>query len=153
VTKYLIGMVGALAGMLIGGWLMLAPFALAYQSSGAEWADPTYTDFWSGLAILVISLIGLIMYVLGLFGELRRRGIIEPREEVPEAQAASMPVGGTQGGSGEIEQILLPLVTAMLKDMQDQQKREEDGAPQSSTPHGGTAPDQQQHDPERRTQR
>ena len=150
-TKYLIGMVGALAGMLIGGWLMLAPFALAYQPSGAEWANPTYTDFWSGLAIVVVSLIGLIMCVAGLFGELRRRGIIERREEVPEAQqvqAAGMPVGGgAQGSSGEIEQILLPLVTAMLKDMQEQRRREENGgAPRSSE-----APDQKP-DVERRTQ-
>jgi hypothetical protein len=151
VTKYFIGMVGALGGMLIGAWLMLAPFALAYQPSGVDWADPTYTDFWSGLAILVISLIGLIMYALGLVGELRRRGIIERREEVPEAQqvqAAGMPVGGgSQVGSGEIEQILLPLVTAMLKDMQDQRRREENGgAPRSSE-----APDQKP-DVERRTQ-
>ena len=149
-TKYLIGMVGALAGMLIGGWLMLAPFALAYQPSGADWANPTYIDFWSGLAIVVVSLIGLIMYVAGLFGELRRRGIIERREEVPEAQqaqAAGMPVSsGTQVGSGEIEQILLPLVTAMLKDMQEQRREENGGAPQSSeAPH-------QKPDVERRTQ-
>ena len=149
-TKYLIGMVGALAVMLIGGWLMLAPFALAYQPSGADWANPTYIDFWSGLAIVVVSLIGLIMYVAGLFGELRRRGIIERREEVPEAQqaqAAGMPVSsGTQVGSGEIEQILLPLVTAMLKDMQEQRREENGGAPQSSE-----APDQKP-DVERRTQ-
>ena len=84
-TKYLIGMVGVLAGMLIGGRLMLALFALVYQPSGADWADPTYIDFRSGLAILVISLIGLIMCAVGLAGELKRRGIIK-RREVPEAQ-------------------------------------------------------------------
>ena len=156
--KYLIGMAGALAGMLVGGWLMLAPFALAYQFSGAEWADPTYTDFWSGLAILVVSLIGMIMYVVGLFGELRRQGIIERREE-PEAQqvqAAGMPAsGGIQGASEEIEQVLLPLVTAMLKDMQEQRRREENGeASQRGAPSqgGGTAAPEQRLDPERRTQ-
>jgi hypothetical protein len=150
VIKYLIGMVGALGGMLVGGWLMLAPFALAYQPSGADWVDPTYTDFWSGLAILVVSLIGLLMYALGLAEELRRRGIIE-RKETPEpqqVQAAGMPAGGeTQVGSGEIEQILLPLVTAMLKDMQDERRREENGA----APQSGGPPDQRL-DPERRVQ-
>lgn len=155
--KYLIGMAGALAGMLVGGWLILAPFALAYQSSGAEWADPTYADFWSGLAILVISLIGMIMYAVGLFEELRRQGIIERREE-PEGQqvqAAGMPArAGIQGGSGEIEQVLLPLVTAMLKDMQDQRRREENGeASQGGAPtQGGTAAPEQRLDPERRVQ-
>ena len=153
--KYLIGMVGALAGMLVGGWLMLAPFALAYQPSGAGWADPTYTDFWSGVAILVVSLVGLIVYAVGLVGELRSRGIIEERREEPEAQqvqAAGMPaVGGAQSGSGDIEQILLPLVTAMLKDMQDQRHREEDGGAPRGDPQGGSAPDRQP-DPERRAQ-
>jgi hypothetical protein len=155
VIKYLIGMFGALAGMLVGGWLMLAPFALAYQPSGADWVDPTYTDFWSGIAILIVSLIGLILYAVGLVGELRSRGIIESREEpeVQQVQAAGMPaVGGAQGGSGEIEQILLPLVTAMLKDMQDQRQREENGGASHSDSQGGSAPDRQ-HDPERRTQR
>ena len=148
--KYLFGAVGALGGMLAGAWLMLAPFALAYQPSGAAWTEPTYPDFWSGLAILVVSLIGLLMYVLGLVEELRRRGIIERREEseAQQVQAAGMPaVGGTQPGSAaDVEQILLPLVNAMLEDMQDQRRRrEENGAPQSTAPN-------QQLDPERRAQ-
>ena len=148
--KYLFGAVGALGGMLAGAWLMLAPFALAYQPSGAAWTKPTYTDFWSGLVILVVSLIGVLMYVLGLVEELRRRGIIERREEpeTQQVQAAGMPaVGGAQPGSAaDVEQILLPLVNAMLEDMQDQRRRrEENGAPQSTAPN-------QQLDPERRVQ-
>ena len=148
-TKYMIGMIGALAGMLAGAWLMLAPAALAYQPSGDDWIDATYTDFWSGVAILVISLIGLIAYALGLAGELRRRGIIERREtpQAQQAQATTTPTGGeAPGGSGDLEQILLPLVTAMLKDMQDR-RREGDG----ETFRSPAAPDQQP-DPERRTQ-
>jgi hypothetical protein len=155
VIKYLIGMAGALGGMLVGAWLILAPFALAYQPSGAEWVDPTYVDFWSGLAILVISLFGLVMYVVGLTGELRRRGIIEAREapEAQQVQAAGMPAtqagGAGQVGPGDIEQILLPLVTAMLKDMQDQRQREENGdAPQSG---GGSS--ERRFEPQRRAQR
>ena len=147
-TKYFVGMVGALGGMLIGAWLMLAPFALAYQPSGADWADSTYVDFWSGLAILAVSLIGLIAYALGLVGELRRRGIIE-RRETPQARQvqADVPAGGVPSAdAADIERILLPLVTAMLKDMQDRQRRVNGGVPQ-----GGTAPNQQL-DPERRMQ-
>jgi hypothetical protein len=160
VTKYVVGMAGALGGMLAGAWLMLAPFALAYQPSGADWADPTYTDFWSGLAILVVSLIGLIMYAVGLVGELRRQGIIERREtpEAQQVQAAGMPAtqasGEAAGGSGDIEQILLPLVTAMLEDMQNRRREENGGAPQNSgASQSGKAPEQQHDDPERRVQR
>ncbi|MBA2346402.1 MAG: hypothetical protein H0V83_15190, partial [Rubrobacter sp.] len=75
-TKYFIGAVGALIGVLAGAWLMLAPFALAYQPSGADWADPTYTDFWTGLPLLIVSLVGLVVYAAGLVGEMRERGII-----------------------------------------------------------------------------
>ena len=122
-TKYLIGAFGALLGALGGAWLMLAPFALAYQPSGADWADPTYTDFWTGLPLVVVSLIGLIAYILGLVGELRRRGIIERRTEPQEQQAAGMLAGSAEGDSQvNMEQILLPLVTAMLKDMQDRER-------------------------------
>jgi hypothetical protein len=153
-TKYFIGMVGALGGMLIGAWLMLAPFALAYQHSGEVWINPTHVDFWSGLAILVVSLIGMIMYALGLVVELRSRGIIEVKETPQDRQAAEQApttgllAGGTApASSGEIEQILLPLVTAMLQDMQDQRRREQgDGASQKNA-----APDQQL-DSERRAQ-
>lgn len=157
--KYLIGMAGALGGMLVGAWLVLAPFALAYQTSGAEWVAPTYIDFWSGLAILVISLFGLVMYVVGLTGELRRRGIIQAREapEAQQVQAAGMPAtqagGADQVGSKDIEQILLPLVTAMLKDMQDQRQREENGAaPQSGAPQSGGS-SERRFEPERRARR
>ena len=159
-TKYFIGAIGSLGGMLIGAWLVLAPFALAYQPSGAGWADPTYVDFWSGLAILVFSLVGLIMYVLGLVGELRRLGVIEKRrEEEPQPQQAQAQVSGTPvaptgaetpTSSGDIEQILLPLVTAMLQDMQDQRRREEDGGNSQQSPHQNAAAPTS--DQERRTQ-
>jgi len=75
-TKYVVGATGALLSALIGTWLMLAPFALAYQGSGADWTDPTYVDFWTGLPLLVISVAGLILYASGLVEELRRRGIM-----------------------------------------------------------------------------
>lgn len=140
--KYLVGMAGVLGGVLVGGWLMLAPFALAYQVSGAEWVGPTYVDFWSGLAILVVSLIGLIAYSLGLIAELRRRGIIERGETAQAAEqiqttgalagsgaapAVGTPVDATQTNSDDVEQIL---VTAMLEDMQDQQPNERQIQPQ-----------------------
>ncbi len=130
-TKYVIGAFGALLGALGGAWLMLDPFALAYQPSGADWTDPTYADFWTGLPLLVISLVGMVAYVLGLVGELRRRGIIERRAE---PQAAGLQATNAQGGSqGNMEQVLLPLLTAMLKDMQDRERERTDGMPRAGS--------------------
>jgi hypothetical protein len=132
-TKYVIGATGALLGALAGVWLMLAPFALAYQGSGADWADPTYVDFWTGLPLLVVSLVGSILYISGLVEELRRRGIVRrpyaaPAEQ-PQAQGSPQANASNQDN---MEQVLLPLVTAMLKDMQERD-RERDGARQQST--------------------
>jgi hypothetical protein len=128
-TKYVIGATGALLGALIGMWLMLAPFALAYQGSGADWADPTYVDFWTGLPLLVISVAGLILYASGLVEELRRRGIMRrPYASPPgQPQAPASPPENASGSENNMEQVLLPLVTAMLKDMQERD-RERDGA-------------------------
>jgi hypothetical protein len=123
-VKYVIGAVGALLGALVGAWLMLAPFALAYQNSGANWADPTYVDFWTGLPLLVVSVVGLGLYVAGLVEELRRRGIMRRPYSAPaeQPQAPGAPEGNAQGSENNTEQILLPLVTAMLKDMQERDR-------------------------------
>ena len=124
-VKYVIGAVGALLGALAGAWLMLAPFALAYQSSGADWADPTFVDFWTGLPLLVVSVVGLILYVSGLVEELRRRGIMRRpyAEPAGQQQAPDQPPDNASGSdNNNMEQILLPLVTAMLKDMQERDK-------------------------------
>jgi hypothetical protein len=126
-TKYVIGAAGALLGALAGLWLMLAPFALAYQGSGADWADPTYVDFWTGLPLLVVSVVGSILYISGLVEELRRRGIVRRPYAAPAEQPQGSPQANASSQENNMEQVLLPLVTAMLKDMQ-----ERDGARQKS---------------------
>jgi hypothetical protein len=130
-TKYVIGATGALLGALAGVWLMLAPFALAYQGSGADWADPTYVDFWTGLPLLVVSLVGSILYVSGLVEELRRRGIMRRPYAAPAEQPQGSPQASASSQENNMEQVLVPLVTAMLKDMQERD-RERDGARQQS---------------------
>lgn len=119
-VKYVIGATGALLGALVGAWLMLAPFALAYQGSGADWADPTYVDFWTGLPLAVISVVGLLLYISGLVEELRRRGIMRRPYAAPAGQSPGTPAADTT--ENNMEQVLLPLVTAMLKDMQERDR-------------------------------
>lgn len=127
-AKYVIGATGALLGALVGAWLMLAPFALAYQNSGADWADPTFVDFWTGLPLVVVSVVGLILYVSGLVEELRRRGIMRRPYATPaeQPQAQGDPAENAQSSDNNMEQILLPLVTAMLKDMQERDRGREE---------------------------
>ncbi|BBL81121.1 hypothetical protein RxyAA322_29750 [Rubrobacter xylanophilus] len=117
-AKYVVGAFGALLGAFAGVWLMVAPFALAYQPEGAEWSDPTLTDFWTGVALILVSAVGLVAYSLGLMEELRARGVL-PRRRSAQAMAAPAP----QGAPDELERALMPLLGAMLKDMQEQQNR------------------------------
>jgi hypothetical protein len=133
-SKYVVGATGALLGALIGAWLMLAPFALAYQGSGADWADPTYVDFWTGLPLLIISVAGLILYASGLVEELRRRGIMRRPYASPsgQPQAPGSPPENASGSENNMEQVLLPLVTAMLKDMQERDRERDGGARKES---------------------
>jgi hypothetical protein len=137
-AKYVIGATGALLGTLVGAWLMLAPFALAYQGSGADWADPTYVDFWTGLPLAVISVVGLILYISGLVEELRRRGIMSRPYSAPAGQVPAAPAEAT-GSENNLEQVLLPLVTAMLKDMQERDRGTSNNVQQTrSTGEGGS---------------
>lgn len=136
-TKHFVGIVGALLGALAGAWLMVAPFALAYQPEGADWADPTFVDFWTGLGLLIVSVVGLISYASGLVEELRRRGILQRRVyEEPAAPAAR------SQQEAALEQTLTRLLAAMLKDQQEQAARGH--APQESTHQETVSPAQEQ---------
>ena len=125
-VKYVVGATGALLGALAGAWLTLAPFALAYQGAGADWADPTFVDFWTGLPLVVVSVAGLILYVSGLVEELRRRGVMRRPYASTAEQVPGGPSGNAAGSENDMEQILLPLVTAMLKDMQERDRGRDD---------------------------
>jgi hypothetical protein len=94
---------------------------VTYQESGADWADPTYVDFWTGIPLLVISLAGLILYASGLVEELRRRGIRRRPHASPPGppQAPGSPPENASGSVNNMDQILLPRVTAMLKDIRE----------------------------------
>ncbi len=93
---------------------MVAPFALAYQPEGAEWSDATLTDFWTGVALILVSVVGAVSYSRGLVEELRARGILPRRHEHPSAPQAS---------PDELERALMPLIGAMLRDMQEERQR------------------------------
>ena len=72
-TKYFIGITGSLAGAAFGIWLVIAQFVLAYQPRGAAWVSDAWTDLFSGVAVLLVSLAGLALYSLGLLNEMSRQ--------------------------------------------------------------------------------
>jgi hypothetical protein len=137
VTKHFVGIIGALLSAFVGVRLLVAPSALAYQPEGADWVNPTFVDFWTGLPLTVVSIVGLILYSLGLAEELRNRGLLRHRtyEDAPARDMEAQTVASQR--QSDVEQSLVPLTAAMLQDMQEQRQRRE--APDSEGAPGGIA--------------
>src|SRR5947209_18401043 len=85
--KYIWGMVASLIILLVGGWLVLAPFALSYQPYGASWDSQTTNDFATGIPVAVLALVSFAFFFVSLLGALRAAGILVARQR-PQAQAA-----------------------------------------------------------------
>jgi hypothetical protein len=110
-----VGAIGAAFAMLVGGWLMLAPFALGYQPDGADWVDPTHADFWAGLGLLVVGVIVLLLSAVDLVGRLRAAGAIGggARPEPAAAEPAGPPAPAQDD---ELTSLLKPLIAALSQD-------------------------------------
>jgi hypothetical protein len=125
ITAPALGLIGAVAGLLAGGWLMYSPWALGYTPDGADWTDATLADFWTGFGLAVIALIAAGVLTAGLVAALRGNGVLAARKR-PEA-VAEAPAGppAAAGGGDELTALLRPLVEALNKDA-------------ASTPNGAT---------------
>jgi hypothetical protein len=109
-----LGVVGAVVAMLVGGWLLLAPFALGYQPQDADWADPTHADFWAGLGLLVLGAIVLIASTVDLVGRLRAAGAITGARPAPPAPEPAGPPA--PAADDELASLLKPLIAALGQD-------------------------------------
>lgn len=140
--KYAIGLFGSLLTAIIGGWLVIAPTALTYQPAGANWSDSTKNDLWVGIGVVFVSLVGAVAYGLGLVGQLRAEGVLPERKMKAEVAPQQSQVA-TQAQSPSLEEVLAPLVQALIEDRQAARTRErgaqydrEDQGTQTYTPHG-----------------
>ncbi|MEV4390745.1 hypothetical protein [Nonomuraea sp. NPDC049607] len=112
-----VGAVAAALAVMAGLWLMIAPFALGTQPENADWADPTTTEFFSGLGVTVFGLVGVVGFVLAIHEELVVRGLVAVKQRVkPEPEPEPVPVA-PQASSAELASLLAPLVEALREDM------------------------------------
>ncbi|HET8628502.1 MAG TPA: hypothetical protein VFL91_13860 [Thermomicrobiales bacterium] len=133
-----------LVTLLIGAWLMIAPFALGYQPYGAGWADATLNDFWFGLGVVLVSLAGLVLFALALLGDLRAAGVVRPRPRpqpvarraAPEAPTAAPP-------ADDLERTLATLAAALAADLAERRGPE---AAKPAPPPAAPAPSRDRHD-------
>lgn len=86
-SKRVVTIAASLVATLLGGWLMLAPFALGYRQAGVPWNHPTEVDFWTGVGVVVLGLAGIAGSLAGVRGELRARGALPAKPDRAERRA------------------------------------------------------------------
>ena len=121
-VRTVLGASWALAVGLAGGWLMLSPWALGEQPSGGNWTSVTQTQFFTGLGLVVLSVLGLALVALHAVQGLRQAGVLAGRRS---AAAGSRPeardgvAGRTpEASSEEFESALVGLAQALTKELQ-----------------------------------
>lgn len=136
-TRRLAGAVVATAVLLTGLWLVLAPFALGTQPSGKDWTDLTLTDVWSGIGLGVVGLAGLTAFILAIREHLLDAGVLRVAkpQHAPPAPAAPPQAEEPASGSGELRELLAPLIAALSDDMNREQQPPPNGAPQAPSRH------------------
>lgn len=119
-AKYIWGMVASLIILVVGGWLILAPFALGYQPYGASWDSQTTNDFVTGIPVAVVALVSFAFFFLSLIGALRAAGILAARQgpQVPVAAQVPAAVPLPQAShQSELDQTLATLAAALAADL------------------------------------
>lgn len=137
-NKYLSGIVFGFVAMLLGGWLMVSPFALGSQGAG-DWNGQTQVEFWTGLAVLIVAVLAQLSYGMGLAEDLRARGLVQPRPVRTPAESAPAAPTVLQSNEPRLEDMLAPLIAALQQDLNGQRAQPQQPAPQTaSAPAGQT---------------
>ncbi|MEU0566524.1 hypothetical protein ABZ297_14170 [Nonomuraea sp. NPDC005983] len=117
-----VGTVAAALALIAGLWLMIAPFALGTQPENADWTDPTISEFFTGLGVAVVGLVGVAAFVAAIHEELVARGLVTVRERRPEPEPEPAPAA-PQVSSAELAGLLAPLVEALREDLNNNAAR------------------------------
>jgi len=88
---------------------------LGYQPKGAQWADATMTDFWTGFGLGVLALVSMAALAAGLVGALRVRGALAARPR-PAAPPDNPAAPGALAPGDDLTALLRPLVEALNRD-------------------------------------
>ncbi len=120
--KYVCGLAASLVIFLVGGWLVLAPFALGYQPYGANWASQTTNSFVLGICVAVVALVAFVLFFYSLIRSLRATGVLVAPTRVvaqaPVAYQAQAPMPQTTAQSQtELDKTLATLAAALAADL------------------------------------
>ena len=74
---------------LAGIWLAISPFVMTTQPAGSHWIASTVNNVTIGAVMMVVSLLGILGYMLFALGELIReaeakRAVVKQSEQLAE---------------------------------------------------------------------
>ncbi|PZS20290.1 MAG: hypothetical protein DLM54_05795 [Acidimicrobiales bacterium] len=103
--KRIVAMVASVVAAMAGGWLIVAPFALAYRPKGGSWDHTTEVDVWTGVGVVVVALVCLAATSVATVADLRARGALpgvsrragRKARRVEQSRAVSAEEGQTGG--------------------------------------------------------
>jgi hypothetical protein len=90
---------------LVGGWLMLSPWALGEWTSNGDWAPVARTEFFSGLGLVALALVSLAAVVVQVVAALAARS---SRADARKRAA---------GESSELESTLVAVAQALTAEL------------------------------------
>jgi hypothetical protein len=118
-VRVALGASWALAVGLAGGWLMLTPWALGQQASGKDWTSVTRTEFFTGLGLVVLAVLGLGLLAMQIVRALREAGVLAPAVRGAAGAAnGSRSAGAPDTSSPEFESALIGLAQALTRELQ-----------------------------------
>lgn len=121
-TPFVAGLAGATSVILIGIWLIAAPFAVGYQPDGADWVDATIVGVATGAGVILLGLATLLVVAGALRAEVRRRGLAPTNQPAPtDSDAEADTDDDTQHTAqpADLDTVLATLATALLEDVRD----------------------------------
>jgi hypothetical protein len=90
---------------LVGGWLMLSPWALGEWASNGDWTAAGRTEFFSGLGLVALAVVCVVPVTVQVVGALRVR---PARADSPKRRGDDSP---------ELESTLVAVAHALAADL------------------------------------
>jgi hypothetical protein len=130
--KHFWGLGVSIITLLVGGWLMVAPYALGFQPYGAKWIAETQNDFWTGLAVAILSLLSLALVTASLTSDLRPAGVIQARpktQPVPETEKVPVPAARED----DFERAMTKLAAILADDLAEKHRGQSEQQAEAET--------------------
>jgi hypothetical protein len=121
-----LGLVCSVSSALIGGWLLLAPYAFDYRAGATKLPRTAIVDLTAGAATVAISTLAAVLFGRAVARRLHPAADPEPEpdpepDQEPEPGPPPEPSADPDGG---LRDLLGPLVAALAADLRNRQDAE-----------------------------